>query len=174
MYSQMIIVKPTIVNTSLIISEDVFPRLHKLFVNNGCQFALSFPAYSFIKYGTLGNIIEVLCENKEALAGLNLTSTFDDIEDIKVISNINQTDDFVLFRRIREKNRFEKRVKRFILRGNEDPGNMKSHIQHHNKNVFSHAYITVKSASTGQKYNIFIAPTEENTGKFSAYGLVIK
>lgn len=174
MYSQMIIVKPTMVNPSLIISEDVFPKLHRLFANNDCQFGISFPAYSFRKHGALGNIVEVLCENKDALKSIDLVSAFDNIEDLKVIANINQTNDYILFRRVREKNRFEKRIKRFMMRGNENPGNMKAYIQRHNKNIFSHAYIAVKSASTGQKYNIFIAPTEEKTGKFSAYGLVIK
>ena len=174
MYSQMIIVKPTMVSTSLIISEDVFPRLHSLFVNNDCQFGLSFPAYSFNKHGSLGNIVEVLCENKDALAALDLTSVFKNTEDIKVMSNINETNDYVLFRRIREKNRFDKYIERFRKRGNEAPGNMKAHIQHHNKNIFSHAYIMVRSTSTGQKYNLFIAPTEEKTAKFNSFGLVMK
>ncbi len=174
MYSQMIIVKPTMVNASLIISEDVFPKLHMLFVNNDCQFGLSFPAYSFNKRGSLGNIIEVLCENKDALSALNLTSVFEGIEDIKVMSDINETNDYTLFRRIREKNRFDKKLERFKRRGNEDAGNMKAYIHNHNKNIFFHAYIMVKSLSTGKKYNLFIAPAEEKTARFNSFGLVMK
>ena len=174
MYGQLIIVKPTLVSASVIISEDVFPRLHRLFVNNECQFGLSFPAYSFTKCGSLGNIIEVLCEDKEALSSLNLVSEFDGIEELKVMSDINEISDYTLFRRIRERNRYEKRVERFYKRGHEDPGNMKAHIQHHNKNIFTHAYIKVRSESTGQNYNLFIAPSEEKTARFNSFGLVMK
>ena len=174
MYSQMIIVKPTLVNTSIIISEDVFPKLHSLFVSNDCKFGLSFPAYTYNKHGSLGNIIEVLCEDKEALYQLNLPSVFKDIEDIKVMTAINETNDYVLFHRIREKNRFDKYVERFNSRGHKECGNMRAYIQKHNKNIFSHAYITVRSSSTRQKYNIFIAPAEEKIATFNSYGLIKK
>lgn len=174
MYSQMIIVKPTMVNTSLIISEDVFPRLHRLFVENDCQFGLSFPAYASTEYGSLGNIIEVLCENKDALSALNLTSIFKGIDDIKVMYDINETTDYTLFRRIREKNRFKKQVERCQKRGIEYSSKLEEGIQRHNKDVFSHAYIQVRSISTEQKYNLFIAPSEEKTAKFNSFGLVIK
>ncbi|MBQ9489689.1 MAG: type I-F CRISPR-associated endoribonuclease Cas6/Csy4 [Lachnospiraceae bacterium] len=172
MFSQIIIVKPTMMNPSLIISEDIFPRLHMLFVNHGCRFGLSFPAYSFKKHGNLGNIVEVLCEDREALAALNLASEFKDIEDVKVLTGINETEDYILFRRVREKSRIEKYAARFKTRNGEAPENLRGFVQKHNKKVFSNAFITVRSASTGQKYNLFVSPAEGKTNKFNAYGLV--
>ncbi len=169
----MIIVKPTMMNPSLVIAEDIFPRLHMMFVNHGCRFGLSFPAYSFKKHGALGNIVEVLCEDRDALTALNLVSEFKDIEDVRVIASINETEDYTLFRRVREKARIEKYAARFEKRNGEVPDRLKGYVRRYNKNVFANAFITARSASTGKKYNIFIKPIEEKTNKFNAYGLVV-
>ena len=173
MFSQLIIVKPTMVNPALVIAEDVFPRLHLKFVNNGCRFGLSFPAYSFKKHGNLGNIVEVLCEDRDALAALDLPSEFAGVEDVKVLTGINETEDYTLFRRVREKSRIEKYAARFQARNGEVPCGLKGYVQKFNKKVFSNAFITVRSASTGQKYNIFVKPVEEKMNKFNAYGLAV-
>lgn len=175
MFSQMIIIKPTMTNPNIIISKDIFPKLHRLFASNGNRFGITFPAYSFRGHGKLGSIVEILCEDREALAKLNLVAHFKEFEDIKVMNNINETDDYKLFRRVREKARFEKYAERYQNRGHgrEIPSTMKAHNQHFNKRVFSNAYITVSSASTGQKYNIFIEPVETDNIKFNAYGLIV-
>ena len=48
MFSQMIIIKPgTGISANVIISEDIFPVLHRLFVNHGKKFGITFPAYTF-------------------------------------------------------------------------------------------------------------------------------
>jgi len=174
-FSQMIIIKPTMTNHNLIISKDIFPKLHLLFASNGNRFGITFPAYSFRGRGRLGSIIEVLCEDKNALAGLNLVDEFKEMEDVKVMKDISETNDYKLFRRVREKARFDKYAKRFQQRNPEKEASarMKAHVQYYNKKVFSHAYIAVRSASTGQKYNIFIEPVETDNVKFNAYGLVV-
>ena len=177
MYSQMIIIKPgTGIPSNIIISEDIFPVLHNLFVNNGKKFGITFPAYSFDKRGNLGNIIEVLCEDKNALLALNLEEQFESIKDyVKVKKEISETDDYVLFKRIREKNRYETTAKRMMKRGHADPGRpLAMHIKKRNQQVFCHAYIMVKSASTGKSYNIFVVPTDKKQGHFSSYGLLLR
>ena len=174
-FSQMIIIKPTMTNHNLIISKDIFPKLHLLFASNGNQFGITFPAYSFRGQGKLGSIIEVLCEDRKALSSLNLVDVFKELEDVKVMKDICETNDYKLFRRVREKARFDKYAERFQHRNpeKEAPARMKAHVQYYNKKVFSNAYITVHSASTGQKYNIFIEPVETDNVKFNAYGLVV-
>jgi len=173
MFSQMIIIKPTMINPSVILSEDVFPKLHLLFVNNDCKFGLSFPAYTFKSHGDLGNIIEVLCEDKNALASLDLVTVFKSVEDVKVLPGINETNDYTLFRRVREKSRIEKYSERYQKRNGEIPDKLKGHVQKHNRRVFSNAYIRVKSFSTGKRYNIFVKPVEQKYSRFNAYGLVV-
>lgn len=175
MYSQMIIVKPcSFISYNNIISEDIFPSLHMLFVNNANRFAVTFPAYSNdSKRGSLGNIIEVLCEDRELLAGLKLKEVFGDKEDyIKVKDAINETEDYVLFKRVHAENSYETQARRMEKRGNEVQKNLKMHIKKRNQNTFTNPFIMIRSMSTGKRFNLFVGPSELKHGEFSAYGLV--
>jgi len=175
MFSQMLIIKPgTGISPNIIISEDIFPVLHSLFVEHDKKFGITFPAYSFDKKGHLGNIIEVLSEDKEALASLCLEEHLAEVTDyVKVKKEITFTDDYVLFKRIREENQYETTARRMRKRGHTELGRpLEMHIKKKNQQIFCHAYIKVKSASTGQSYNIFLAPTDIKHGSFSAYGLL--
>lgn len=174
MYSQMIIIKPYVMKSDIILSEDVFPRLHQLFVDNGCKFGVSFPAYSFKEHGELGNIVEILCEDETALRELNLGSHFTDVEEVKVMNDIHKTEDYTLFHRVREKARTGRYAKRMMMRGNELPSGLYAHIQRHNKRIFAHAFIMMKSASTQQKFTLFVEPIEARTAQFNAYGLAVR
>lgn len=175
MFSQMLIIKPgTGISSNIILSEDIFPVLHRLFVEHDKKFGITFPAYSFDGKGQLGNILEVLSEDREALASLHLEEQLSSLSDyVKVKKEIASTDDYVLFKRIREENRYENTARRMQKRGHAEPDRrLKMHIRKRNHQVFCQAYIKVKSSSTGKSFNIFIAPTDEKHGQFSAYGLL--
>lgn len=174
MYSQMLIIKPSIVKSDVILAEDVFPRLHQLFADNGCKFGISFPAYSFKERGELGNIVEILCEDEAALRDLNLDGQFAEVEEVKVMKDIHATENYTLFHRVREKARTEHYAKRMMMRGNEIPSGLYAHIQRYNKRVFAHAFIMMKSASTKQRFTLFVEPIEAKTAQFNAYGLAVK
>ena len=177
MFSQMIIIKPgTGISANVIISEDIFPVLHRLFVNHGKKFGITFPAYTFDKRGSLGNIIEVLCEDDKALAELRLEEVMAPIKDyVKVKREIAETDDYMLFKRVRGESQFETTKRRMEKRGHTELGRpLAMHIRKRNQQVFCHAYIKVKSASTGKAYNIFVAHADVKQGNFSAYGLVLR
>lgn len=175
MYSQMIIIKPcAFLSYNTIISEDIFPVLHMLFVNNDNQFGITFPAYiNDGKRGHLGNVIEVLCEERELLSSLKLKNIFIDKEDyIKVMDNIIETDDYTLFKRVHAENSYESKARRMEKRGNIVNKSLKVHIKKRNQSIFTNPFIMIRSLSTGRKFNMFIAPSELKHSKFSAYGLV--
>ncbi len=175
MFSQMIIIKPgTGISSNSIISEDIFPVLHRLFIEHDKKFGITFPAYSFDEKGHLGNILEVLSEDREALASLHLEEHLSALSDyVKVKKEITTTSDYVLFKRIREEHRYETAARRMLKRGHAEPDRrLKMHVRKKNNQVFCQAYIKAKSSSTGQSYNIFLVPTNEKHGKFSAYGLL--
>jgi CRISPR-associated endoribonuclease Cas6/Csy4 subtype I-F len=143
---------------------------------NGKKFGITFPAYTFDKRGSLGNIIEVLCEDDKALAALRLEEVMAPIKDyVKVKREIAETDDYMLFKRVRGESQFETTKRRMEKRGHTELGRpLAMHIRKRNQQVFCHAYIKVKSASTGKAYNIFVAPADVKHGNFSAYGLVLR
>lgn len=174
MYSQMIIVKPcSFISPNSVIAEDIFPVLHMLFVNNGSKFGITFPTYSIGKKGNLGNIIEVLCEDKELLANLNLKEAFGDKEDyIKVKEDIVKTDDYILFKRVHAENSYETQARRLEKRGHTVDKSLKLLIKRRNQYTFKNCFLMVKSKSTGKRFNLFIAPSDRKHGEFSAYGLI--
>lgn len=82
MFSQMLIIKPgTGISPNIILSEDIFPVLHRLFVEHDKKFGITFPAYSFDGKGQLGNILEVLSEDREALTSLHLEEQLSSLSD---------------------------------------------------------------------------------------------
>jgi len=177
MFYQCITIKPLLTNSNIILSEDIFPRLHSLFVKNGSIFGISFPEYTYIKHGRIGNKVNILCEDKESLRKLNLADIFNTNEEISVDNTIYETQQFQLFCRIRENahtNRYINRLKkRHIFFSNEDEPIINGHIKSHNRKIFSHAYIKLKSGSTKQSFNLFIKPVITDHPSFNSYGLVI-
>ena len=177
MYSQEIIIQPAPVPSHMVISRYIFPRLHMLFVNNGSHFGISFPAFIQLEHqGMLGNVVEVLCKDKERLASLNLVDVLSDIKGIKVRKGIHEVEDYVLFRRVRRKS-YASRVRRMMARGGSYAEELRHYIEIYNKRTNAHAYIDVKSLSTGDHFRLYIEPAKPlKTGvdfSFNAYGLVV-